>query len=229
MEKMSYKGLNTAIRTDRPSAPGDSESFFPGVKLAKGDTAMRSNLPLAPKGCDSLPVGVQSAKKVKSLEERLRICTLNNRGLQETGKQQMICEELDRLNINVMGLSEAFSNEEKQYNRRPTKGNNRTYRIYQSAGDERNRKGVAFLVDVRLECFIERAIIKRHTAIEMNIKGKNNTVALIQFYIPDISVKEEKVLKAYGLVEELMEELNCKKSRQVIVMGDMNGEMEKRQ
>ena len=105
----------------------------------------------------------------------------------------------------------------------PTKGNNRTYRIYKSAGDERNRKGVAFLVDVRLECFIERVIIKGHTVIGMNIKGKNNTVALIQCYIPDISAKKEDVLKAYEIVEELMEELNCKKNKQVIVMGNING------
>ena len=114
MEKISYKDLNTAMRPDWPSAPGDSDSLFPDVKLAKGDTAMRSNLPLAPEGCDSLPVGVKSAKKVKSLEERQRIGTWNIRGLQEIGKQKMICEELDRLNINVMGLSETFSKEEKQ-------------------------------------------------------------------------------------------------------------------
>ena len=171
------------MRPDWPSALGDSDSLFPGVKLAGRDTAMRSNLPLAPKGCDSLPVGVKSAKKVKSLQETLRIGTWNIRGLQQSGKQQMICEELDRLNINVMGLSETFSKEEKQYNLRPIKGNNRTYRIYKSAGDERNRKGVAFLVDVRLECLIEGVIIKGHTAIGMNIKGKNNTVALIQCYI----------------------------------------------
>ena len=91
----------------------------------------------------------------------------------------MKCEELDRLNINVMGLSETCSKEEKQHNVRPTKGNNRTYRIYKSSGDERNRKGVAFLVVVRLECFIERVIVKGHRTIGMNIKGKNNTVALI--------------------------------------------------
>ena len=220
---MSYKGLNTAMRPDWPSAPGDSDSLFPGVKLARRDTVMRSNLPLAPKGCGSLPVGVKSAKKVKSLQERQRIGTWNIRGLQDTGKQQMICEELDRLNINVMGLSETFSKEEKQYNLRPTKGNNRKYRIYKSAGDERNREGVAFLVDVRLECIIEKVIIKGHTAIGMNINGKNNKVALIQFYIPDISAKKEEVLKAYEIVEELMEELSCKKNKQVIFMGDMNG------
>ena len=57
----------------------------------------------------------------------------------------------------------------------------------------------------------------------MNIKGKNNTVALIQRCIPDISAKKEEVLKAYGIVEELTEELNCKKNKQVIVMGNMNG------
>ena len=110
---------------------------------------------------------------------------------------------------------------------RPIKGNNRTYRIYKSAGDERTRNGVAFPVDVRLECLIERVIIKAHTAIEMNIKGKNNTVALIHCYIPDISAKKEEVLKAYGIVEELMEELNCKKNKQVIIMGDMNGRIGK--
>ena len=61
----------------------------------------------------------------------------------------------------------------------------------------------------------------------MNIKGKNNRVALIQCYIPDISAKKQEVLKEYGIVEDLMEELNCKKNKQVIIMGDMNGRIGK--
>ena len=36
---MSYKYLNTSMRPDWPSAPGDSGSLFPGVKLAKRGTA----------------------------------------------------------------------------------------------------------------------------------------------------------------------------------------------
>ena len=41
-------------------------------------------------------------------KKHVKIATWNIRSMKEIGKQQMLCEELDRLNIALVGLSEDF-------------------------------------------------------------------------------------------------------------------------
>ena len=44
--------------------------------------------------------------------------------LREIGKQRILCEELDTLNIDLVGLLETFLPEYQEYPLRPTKPNN---------------------------------------------------------------------------------------------------------
>ena len=49
----------------------------------------------------------QKGKDLKNMVKN-KTTTWNVRGLRETGKQQMICKELDRLNIHILGLLETY-------------------------------------------------------------------------------------------------------------------------
>ena len=93
-------------------------------------------------GRDEAP---QVVSKRKPQTKKLKIATWNIRSLKETGKQQMLCEEMDRLNINVMGLAETYI-KANTYTLRPTKRNERTYKLYASDCDDKGRKGVGFLI-----------------------------------------------------------------------------------
>ena len=71
----------------------------------------------------------------------------------------MLCEEMDRLNIDVMGLAETYI-KANPYTLRPTKRNKRTYKLYVSDCDDKGRKGVGFLIcdklDQRYKCSTRR-------------------------------------------------------------------------
>ena len=62
----------------------------------------------------------------------------------------MLCEEMDRLNIDVMGLAETYI-KANTYTLRPTKRNERTYKLYASDCDDKRRKGVGFLICDKLD------------------------------------------------------------------------------
>ena len=70
-------------------------------------------------------------------------------------------EELDRLNINLVGLSETFLPEYQEYPLRLTKLNNRTYTLIQGPSNTQIRKGVAFLNDRNLRDQVQRVCIEK--------------------------------------------------------------------
>ncbi|KAG1671311.1 LINE-1 retrotransposable element ORF2 protein [Nymphon striatum] len=154
--------------------------------------------------------------------QRLKLATWNVRGLREVGKQQMVGEELDRLNIHIAGLSETFL-PESEYLLRPTIRNQRCYKVLTSGCDRNGRRGVALLIDSKYEPCIMKISIRGHTAIGVSLKMDKNILVIIQAYIPDISSSREEVEHAYEEIQEIMSELGTGKNRQLVVMGDLNG------
>ena len=96
-------------------------------------------------------------KKKKHIE----IATWNIWSMKEVGKQQMLCEELDRRNIDLVGLSETFLPEYQEYPLRPTKLSNRTYTLIHGPCNTQGRKGVAFLIDRNIRDQVRRVCIEK--------------------------------------------------------------------
>ena len=171
------------------------------------------------RGRDEAPLVVN---KRKPQTKKLKIATWNIRSLKETGKQHMLCEEMDRLNIDVMGLAETYI-KANTYTLGPTKRNERTYKLYASDCDDKGRKGVGFLICDMLDQRVINVASEGPNVIGINLDMGRKCAVLIQVYIPDISAKKEEVEKCYGKVEKVMTQLNTGKNRQVVIMRDFNG------
>ena len=150
------------------------------------------------------------------------------RALREKGKQQMTSEEMDRMNIDLMGLSETFLPAEAQYRLRPTKRNNRTYKILTSSSDSKGRKGVGIMFDEKMEPLIENVVIKGCSEMGISLKGEKVKTMIIQVYMPDINATTKKeVLLTYQEVEKTENELCHRKRDRIIIMCDFNARIGK--
>ena len=89
-------------------------------------------------------------------KKHIKIATWSIRSMKEIGKQQMLYEELDRLNINLVGFSETFLPEYQEYPLRLTKLNNRTYTLIQGPSNTQIRKGAAFLIRKGVAFLLDR-------------------------------------------------------------------------
>ena len=144
--------------------------------------------------------------------------------MKEIGKQQLLCEELDRLNIDLVCLSETFLPEYQEYPLRPTKLNNRTYILIHGPCNTQGRKGVAFLIDRNLRDQVQRVCIEKDFLIGVSINNEKSTTSIIKVYMPDISAKKEEVQIAYESLKKMIDKLKVKgKINHIVIMGDFNG------
>ena len=134
----------------------------------------------------------------------------------------MLCEEIDRLNVDVMGLAETYI-KANAYTLRPTKRNERTYKLYVSDCDDKGRKGGGFLICHELDQRVINVASEGPNVFGINLHMGKNCAVLIQVYIPDMSAKKEEVEKCYGKVEKVLTQMSTGKNRQVVIMGDFNG------
>jgi exonuclease III len=131
----------------------------------------------------------KSTKKRKKLG-RIRIATWNVRGLNRVGKQQLICEQMDWLNVNVLGMSETFL-DVSEYCLRPTKAKGITYRLLCAGKNTSGRRGVGFLVDERIE--ILDVCVQSIDVMGIVVGNK----ILVQVYAPDGYSKKDQIKLFY--------------------------------
>ena len=135
----------------------------------------------------------------------------------------MLCEELDRLNIDSIGLSEDFLPENQEHPLSPTKLNNRTYTLVHGPCNTQGRKGVAFLIDRNLRDQVQRVCIEKNFLIGLSINNKKSATSIIQVYMPDISAKKQEVHIAYESLKKMIDELKVKGNiYHLVIMGDFN-------
>ena len=76
-------------------------------------------------------------------KNKLRIATWNVRSLKQNGKLENVIQEMERMEIDVMGVSETFYKEDMK--RRVGLPDSQSNYILINAGSDDNRKGVAFI------------------------------------------------------------------------------------
>ena len=94
------------------------------------------------------------------------------------GKQQLICEEMDEMDVSILGMSETYL-EQIKYNLRPTIRHKRTYTIHTAGKNKNGHRGVGFLIDSRLD--ITDYHIESPDVMGIVIGNK----CIIQIYAPD--------------------------------------------
>ncbi len=140
-----------------------------------------------------------------------RIATWNVRTMLRAGKLENVKREMDRLKINVCGLSEVrWRNWGDFYSDR--------VRVLYSGGGE-SQRGVAILLDIKAAQSIEKVVRHEDRIIMVRLKAKPKDLVIVQVYMPTSKHEDDEVERMYDKMEEIIEqERNCC----TIIMGDFN-------
>lgn len=147
------------------------------------------------------------------------IATWNVTSMFEAGKLRNIIQEMRRLNVDILGISES---------RWP--GSGRVIQddsvVYYSGNDEpQHRNGVASIVKKNIAHSVKNVVALSDRAIMLQLAGSPMDITLIQVYAPTADKEEQLVEEFYEQIKQL---LKCTKSRDVcVVMGDFNSKIGK--
>ena len=144
--------------------------------------------------------------------KKIRVGTWNVRTMNKPEKLENIKHEMNRLNIDIMGLSEVRWKESGDY----TDGEIRI--IY--SGGERAERGVAILVKGKIRKTVERYECISDRIMWLKLKGEKVDTSIIQVYMPTSEHPDEEIDEMYDAIEEILE--NEIKKDNVIIMGDWN-------
>ena len=121
------------------------------------------------------------------------------------GKLDMVKQEMIRVNINILGISElkwtgtGELNSDDQY-------------IYNCGQESLRRNGVAFIVNKRAQNAVLGCNLKNNRMILVHFQGKPFNITVIQVYAPTIDAEEAEVEQLYEDLQHLLE-LTSKKKR----------------
>lgn len=147
---------------------------------------------------------VGTAKTISLKVRRKRIATRNVRSLEVCGKLENVKLEMERLKIDVLGISEI---------RWTGQGD---YRVI-FKGDERKIAGVGIILNKVLGNRINTIIHYSKRIIAIKIESKQLDIFIIQVYMPMSSHMDEKIEEMYKQISELAKEKN-----NLIILGDWN-------
>ena len=129
------------------------------------------------------------------------------------GKWEVVKQEMARVNINILGISEVKwtgmgeSNSDDHY-------------IYYCGQESLKRNGVAIIVNKRVQNAVFGCNLKSNRMISVRSQGKPFNITVIQVYAPTTDAKQAEVECFYNDLQDLlgrkaMTNLNILKSRDI--------------
>ncbi|GFO22294.1 craniofacial development protein 2-like [Plakobranchus ocellatus] len=156
----------------------------------------------------------QQATALK-ISESLKIDTWNVRTMLQKGKLDNIKREMDRLKINIMGISQVR-----------WKGagviNSDSHKLIYSGRNDHER-GVGFILDRQTSLSLKGYWAISDRVVLIKLEGKPLDLDIIQIYAPTSTSTEEDIDAFYLDLEKAKKQ--CKSQDPVIIMGDFNAKV----
>ena len=118
------------------------------------------------------------------------------------GKLEVLKQEMARVNINILGISEFKWMRMGEFN-------SDDHYIYDCGQESLTRNGVAFIVNKRVWSAVLGCNLKNNRMIFVRFQGKPFNITVIQVYAPNTNAKEAEVEWFYEDLQDL--ELTPKK------------------
>ena len=118
------------------------------------------------------------------------------------GKLEVLKQEMARVNINILGISEFKWMRMGEFN-------SDDHYIYDCGQETLTRNGVAFIVNKRVWSAVLGCNLKNNRMIFVRFQGKPFNITVIQVYAPNTNAKEAEVEWFYEDLQDL--ELTPKK------------------
>ena len=150
------------------------------------------------------------------------IGTWNVRSLVQPGKLACVIQEMNRMNVDIMGISETFWKEAGEFiTNIPTV--NETFKVIYSGGDN-SRRGVAVILKENIAKSLMYYIPISERILALKLRDKFNDILIIQVYAPTEDTDRTEVEHFYDEVEKVIKE-NKKFRDKVIITGDFNAKV----
>jgi hypothetical protein len=182
------------------------------VKFATGHARVEAQAQ-----CGKLTTGIEDESTRVTGKGGLKLGTWNVRGLLQPGKLEIVQKEVERVGLDVFGLSETHWRGNGHF--RTDEGN----MIYFSGPEDNSYGGVAVMLSDKYE----KALIGYNPINDRIIHLKLNTTPckmhIVQVYAPTSSSEDNIIEAFYEKMDELMSQIPTRDV--TIIMGDMNAKV----
>ena len=114
------------------------------------------------------------------------------------GKLEVIKQEMTRLNIDILGISELKWTGMSEFN-------SDDHYIYYCGQESLRRNGVAIIVNKRVQNAVLGCNLKNDRMISVRFQGKSFNITVIQVYAPTSNAEEAEVEQFYEDLQDLIE------------------------
>ena len=114
------------------------------------------------------------------------------------GKLEVVKQEMARVNVDVLGISELKWTEIGEFN-------SDDHYIYYCGQESLRRTGVAIMVNKRVRNAVLGCNLKNDRMISVRFQGKPFNTTVIQVYAPTSNAEEAEVEWFYGDLQDLLE------------------------
>ena len=172
-----------------------------GAKYATGDqwrNNSRKNKETEPKQKQhSIVDGTGDGSKVLCSKEQYCIGTWNVRSMNQ-GKLEVVKQEMARVNIDILGISELKWTGMGEFN-------SDAHYIYYCGQESLRRNGVALKVNKKSPKYSTWCNLKNNRMISVCFQGKPFYITVIQVYAPTSNAEEAEVEQFYEDIQEFLE------------------------
>ena len=141
--------------------------------------------------------GTGDGSRVQWCKEQYSIGTWNVRSMNQ-GKLEVVKQEMARVNINILGISELKWTGMGEFN-------SDDHYIYYCRQESLRRNGIAFMVNKRVRNAVLGCNLKNDTIISVCLQGKPFNITVIQVYVPTSNAEEAEVERFYEDLQDLLE------------------------
>ena len=135
--------------------------------------------------------------KVRCCKEQYSIGTWNVRSMNQ-GKLEVVKQEMARVNVNILGISELKWTGMGEFN-------SDDHYIYYCGQESLRRNEVAIMVNKRDRNAVLGCNLKNYRVISVCFQGKPFNITVIQVYVPTSNTEETEVERFYEDLQDLPE------------------------
>ncbi|XKL69414.1 hypothetical protein PGB90_007183 [Kerria lacca] len=143
---------------------------------------------------------------------KLIVGTWNVRTLNEVGKLKNLKKEMERMSLDVIGISEVRWPEDCDF----WAGE---YRMI-CTGGKNGQAGVGIIMNRKVGTGVQSYIQHSERIILVRIEAKPVPIVLVQVYMPTGSYSDEEIKEIYEELDEVL--IGVKGKENLIIMGDWN-------
>ena len=153
--------------------------------------------------------------KVRCYKEQYCIGTWNVRSMNQ-GKLKVVKQEMARVNINILGISELKWTRMGEFN-------SDDHYIYYCGQESLRRNGVAVIVNKRVQNAVLGCSLKNNRMISVHFRGKPFSIIVIQVSAPTSNAEEAEVEWFYEDLQDFLELIPDKDV--LFIIGDWNAKV----